>query len=252
MDLENKKVLITGANRGMGKAFRNEFLKRGANVTMINRSKAEEASQAREVLADLSKTEDFEQLIKDNSLSDTDIIVNNAGTLVGGLLEDQDPQKISQMIKVNLEVPIRLSRAFIPSMVKRGSGLIVNNASVSGVMTFPCASTYAATKSGLVSFSNALREELLKTGVRVCVLMTPGVKTEMYDQISDSFSPHLDLSFLTSMPAEDWANIVIDGIEKEEDEIRPRGSENIGLHLAQKMPHTFKKMFRSKFSRKAD
>ncbi len=250
MRVKDKKVIVTGANRGMGKAFVEELLKRGARVTMINRSPSNNKDAAGEILTDLSVEPNFMEFVEKNKLDDADILINNAGTLVGGLLEEQDPKKISQMIKVNLEVPIRLSRVMLPHMIKRGSGLIVNNASVSGVMTFPCATTYAATKSGLVSFSNALREELLSTGVKVCVLMTPGVKTDMYDAIYDSFTPHLDLSFLTSMSAQAWAKIVVDGIESGSSEIRPKGSENFGLHLAQKTPNFFRRMMRSKFSRK--
>lgn len=255
MKLKNKLVLITGANRGMGKEFALEAHRRGAELILINRSSAagllDKIPGSREILMDLSLDHNYRELVVklESEGLFVDVLINNAGLLVGGLLEEQDTEKLSKMMRVNLETPIKLTQAFLPGMTGRKSGMIVNNSSVSGIMTFPCATTYAASKSGLASFSNALREELRGTGVDVCLLYTPGVKTEMYDQISHDFSKNLDVSFLKSIPASDWAKIVFDKIEKGASEVRPQGTENIGLHLAQKMPGLFKSFFRSKFKR---
>ena len=89
-----------------------------------------------------------------------DVLVNNAGLFEGGKLEDQDAEAIDAMVQVNLTATMQLTRLALPSMLARRRGLIVNNASISGYLHLPGSTTYAATKTGVVAFSESLRREL--------------------------------------------------------------------------------------------
>ena len=96
------------------------------------------------------------------------------------------------MFQVNLVGVTQLTRAVLPGMLGRGRGKIVNNASISGYAYFPAASTYAASKAGVVAFSESLRRELKGTGVDVLQLVTPGVQTEMMDATLEAYGRHMD------------------------------------------------------------
>ena len=102
-----------------------------------------------------------------------DVLVNNAGLMTGGLLEEQDVDDIYAMFQVNLVALVHLTRLLLPAMLERRRGMIVNNASISGYAWFPSATTYAAAKTGVVAFSESLGRELKGTGVGVLHLVTP-------------------------------------------------------------------------------
>lgn len=179
-----------------------------------------------------------------------DLLINNAGLLSGGLLEEQDPQHIQDTLQVNVGSLIHLTRCLLPQMLKRKSGKIVNNASVSGVMFMPCASTYAASKAGVVAFTRSLEQELKGTGVSTLLLLTPGVKTDMYDQIYDEYGGHLDLSFLTHISSKAWSDRVFQAIDEDKNECGPSSMPNkIGLWLAQHWPSAFNHFIRKGFRR---
>lgn len=247
---EGKVILITGANRGMGAEFVKQLLKKSpAKIIMVNRTSVGELSDERllECEIDLSVSgapEVVFEFVKETGLK-IDVLINNAGILVGDFLEEQDLDKVSKMLIVNLDVPIRLSKLFMEDMVKNKGGLIINNSSVSGVMTLPGASTYAASKAGLSSFTNSLREELWDSGVQLTLMVTPGVKTRMYDQIEKDFANKIDLSFLTSISSEEWIAYVLKKTEAGAQEVRPKGTQNVSLVFAEKFPKIFRKAFRS-------
>src|SRR5690606_35695070 len=101
----------------------------------------------------------------------------------GGLLEDQPIDSIYSMFQVNLVGLIHLTHGMMKHILKRPEAMIVNNSSVSGVMHLPCTTTYTAAKTGVVAFSSSLRQDLKGTNVKVLTLITPGVKTRMFDDI---------------------------------------------------------------------
>lgn len=153
------------------------------------------------------------------------------------------------MISVNLTGTILLTRLLLPSLLKRKTGRIVNNASVSGKMFMPCASTYAASKAGIVAFTESIRQELEKTGVTTLLLITPGVKTDMYDDIQNQYGENMDLSFLKSMPAEKWADSVWEAVKSGQSELLPNGTERVGVWLATHIPSLFEKSIKGYFHR---
>lgn len=171
MDLQNKTCLITGANRGIGlalaKAMAGEPLKllllgmRDPKKFEMIEAPAAGAEEIRAVHLDLSSAASIEKCISQiPEFPQVDILINNAGQLVGGFLEEQDIDAIYSMLQVNLIGTIHLTRLALPNMLKRHAGKIVNNASISGYAFFPKASTYSATKAGVVGFSESLRREL--------------------------------------------------------------------------------------------
>lgn len=250
MEIMRKKVLITGANRGIGLGLAKAFYDEGAHVLLGMRNTAgfdlaasgfSDGNRAECVELDMGSFETIEKFVENHKEHDIDILVNNAGQLTGGLLEKQDIQDIYSMFQVNLVGLVHLTRGLLPQMVKRGTGKIINNASVSGVMHLPCATTYAAAKTGVVAFTNSLNLELTGTGVTTLTLITPGIQTRMYDKINDLYSDNMDLSKLSSISPEDYAQKVLKAVKKDHLFYEPCGSVGFALWLARHIPALFRK-----------
>jgi short-subunit dehydrogenase len=156
-----------------------------------------------------------------------DVLVNNAGVLQAGQLETEDVEHIYEVLQVNLAAGIHLTRLLLPGMLERGHGTIVCNASISGYAFFPGSSVYAASKAGLVAFSEGLRRELRGTGVHVLHLVTPAIDTRMMDAVVDGYRGNQDLSKMSRTSPEDWAKKVADAIASDKAVLNPGGNERI-------------------------
>jgi uncharacterized protein len=262
MKLKGKTVWITGASRGIGLALALECQKRGAQVVLCVRDVSEEViaplkaqfPRPQDVfvrhldVADRSSIDHFcDQAIQDTLAMD--VFINNAGLLTGGLLEHQPIDAIYAMYQVNLVGPTHLLNRLIPHLEKRPEALIVNNSSVSGVLYLPCASSYAASKAGIVSLSRCLESEFRGSGLRCLTLITPGVKTRMYDEIPKLYGDHLDLSALSSRPAEVYAAEVANAMESGATEYRPGGVVRLALGLSQLSVRLFRWLSTLRFRR---
>lgn len=260
MDLTQKSILLTGASKGIGLSLAQDCAKRNAHLHLVSRSLDPNliqnllglgAASVRLWEFDLSQTSEVEKLVsnlREQSIS-IDVLINNAGLLTGGLLEEQDPDSIDKMLNVNVHALIRLTNRLLPGMLARKQGLIVNNASVSGKMFFPCASTYAASKAAVVAFTESLKQELRGTGVSTLLMITPGVKTEMFDDISKLYGKHLDVSFLSHIPVQEWSDRVVRAMEEGDSIVWPTGASRVGVSLAHHWPTLFEKIVSSKFNR---
>ena len=259
-DIKGKTTLITGGLSGIGKAVAKEAAKSGNHLILVQRRSDEDfnkelmdlgAASALQLSYDLSDLANVDKLFEDleNRNLKVDILFNNAGVLTGGVLDEQDPDKIQMMLTVNLTAPILLSRKFLQDMLKRKTGKIVNNCSVTARIPIPGATTYGASKAGLLHFTNCLRQELRDTGVTALALLTPGVKTDMYDDIKEQYKKNLDTSFLTHIPASDWAKIIWKAIEKDEDVLWPKGPEKVGVFLSTYFPSLIEGRFDQYFQR---
>lgn len=260
MKLTGKNILITGSNRGIGLAMAKQAAIHKMKVHLVNRSRNEEveselknlgADEVRYWPLDMSEKKNIDQFLTefDQSGVSPDILVNNAGQLTGGLLEEQDIDKIYQMLQVNLVGTIHLTRGLLPKMLKLPEAKIVNNASVSGLMYLPCATTYAASKAGVVALTESLKNELDGTSVSTLLMVTPGVKTRMYDEIPDLYSGHLDLKFLSSIPAEQWVTRVFNCIENDKDVCWPSGNSYVGVKIGQHWPQLLGRIVKPYFKR---
>lgn len=244
MKVRNKKILITGSNRGMGKGFALEAEKRGAQLVLHARkwtemAKAEFVHLEHHLFinADLSKASEVELFL--NEIPEVDILINNAGILTGELAEEQTDQQISDVMTINSIVPMKITKKCLPQMLVKDSGLIVNNTSVSAIMRFPMASTYSASKAALAAYSDCLRAELNSTGVKVLTLYTPGIQTDMFADVGTRYGKKMDVSYMSSITIDQYSKMVLDAIESGQSVLRPKGSTGVGLWLAQHFPSFF-------------
>lgn len=251
MELKNKVVLITGANRGIGLALANEMSLNGANLILLNRSvdnslndqlKDRGALSVEQIQIDLANENAIKEFIKNWGERPLDILIHNAGVLTGGPLESQTTEEIRNLFAVNVLSVIQLTQGLLPNLIKNKNSMIVLNASVSAVMYFPYANTYAASKAALRALGYSLNAELSGSGVRVLNLFTPGIQTRMFEQISGKYSEHMDVSYLTSISAEKYAQKVIEAIELEKEELNPSGITYMLFLLARISPFLFSKL----------
>jgi short-subunit dehydrogenase len=244
MDLSGKTVLITGANRGIGRALVERLAQLPlrtvlAGVRDVERFEAVTPSPggAREVRAvhmDLSSQTSIEQCCAElgGQLTQIDVLVNNAGLMTGGLLEEQDIDEVYAMFQVNLVGVTHLTQRVLPGMLARRKGTIANNASISGYAHFPAASTYAASKAGIVGFTESLRRELRGTGVHAMHLVTPGVATDMLSATDEVYGRHMDTSGWDRVPPEEWAAKVVSAIEADKRVLGPGGRSRLAMFAA--------------------
>ena len=259
MNFANKHVYITGSNRGIGLAFATYAASLKCHLHLLNRSTiADEnkqellnkgAASIEEIAIDLLDRQSMDGVLKELEDKQIDVFINNAGLLTGGLIEDQPLDDIYKMLQVNVNAVIHLSRGLVPILLKQKSGVIVNNASVSGKMFFPCASTYAASKAAVVAFTECLSQELKGTGAGTLLVITSGVKTEMYDDIENLYGNNLELDFLSAIPGEEWAKKVFQAIANGDRICWPPGASKFGVRFAHHFPTLFQKAIRSKFHR---
>jgi short-subunit dehydrogenase len=237
--LDGATVLVTGANRGIGRAL-TEALALEPVATVLAGVRDPDAFEppapnVHPVRLDLSSRESIDAACADIPIGDLDLLVNNAGLLTGGLLEEQDTREIYAMFQVNLVAVAHLTQRVLPGMLQRGRGKIVNNASISGYAYFPAASTYAASKAGVVAFSESLRRELRGTGVSVLHIVTPGVKTDMLDATREAYGRYMDTSDWDELTPEEWASRVVRAIERDDGILGP-GAKTALAKLASRGP----------------
>ena len=260
MQVEGKNILITGSNRGIGLAMAKEAAKRNMKIHLVNRSDNKEmgselrdlgAAEVKSWVLDMSLPKNIDKFVEEFKKSNftCEILMNNAGQLTGGLLEEQGVEKIYQMFQVNLVGLIHLTRLMLPEMLKLPEAKIINNSRVSGIMFLPCASTYAASKAGVIAFTESLRNELQGTNVSNLVMITPGVKTRMFEEIPELYSSHVNLDFMASIPAEKWVKKVFNSVEKDESVCWPQGKTLVGVKMGQHFPKLLSRVVGPYFKR---
>jgi len=181
-----KVALITGASAGLGVEFARQLSKRGHRLVLAARRKdrldalARELGNARAVAIDLSKANATAKLMADLEAAgeQVEILVNNAGFGLIGRFAELDPKRERQMIDLNVGALTDLCRAVAPGMIKRKSGAILNVASTAAFQPGPKMAVYFATKAFVLSFTEALHEELKPHGVKVTCLCPGPTRTE--------------------------------------------------------------------------
>lgn len=188
-------ALITGSYGGLGTCFANIHAKTGGDLILVGRSQAKLDAQAQEmrekygvnvetIAADLSKADDVQHVYetcRDNGWL-PDYLINNAGFGgQGDFARERTMEQDLSMIAVNIEAPTRMLKLFLPDMIERGSGKILNVGSTAATMPGPLQAVYYATKSYVTSWSNALWRELAGTGVTVTCLMPGAMRTGFAD-----------------------------------------------------------------------
>lgn len=235
MELIGRTALVTGASRGIGLALARRLAAEPLRLLLVGVRSPERyepvqaptggALEVRPVQIDLSSRGAIEGSCAalGDDLHAIDLLVNNAGLMTGGLLEEQELAQVYAMFQVNVVAVAHLTARVLPGMLARGRGKIVNNASISGFAYFPAASTYAASKAGVVALTESLRRELEGTGVSTLLLVTPGVNTEMLDDTEKVYGRHIDTSRWERVEPAAWAEQILDVIRSDATTLKPRG-----------------------------
>lgn len=191
--LEGRSALVTGGSRGIGRAVAGALAERGVRLAVCSRGGASLFATARQlgalpVAADLERPEEVERLaghVRERLGGAPDVLVNNAGVFRLAPAVKTDPAAFERHLSVNLAAAFRLTRAFLPSMLDRGSGAAVHIGSVAGRRPFPGNVAYAASKYGLRGMHDVLCLELEGTGVRSVLVEAGPVDTDAWDELED-------------------------------------------------------------------
>ena len=201
MKLKDKNCVITGAASGIGRCLALGLAKEGMNLFMAdiqveNLEKVKEEIEKMGVRVftarcDVAKYEDLENLAREvyARLGDVDLLINNAGIAGGGFVESIELEEWRRVLDVNLWGIIHSLKAFLPRMLQRGSGHIVNTGSGAGVVGIPHHIPYIASKFAVVGISEALYSELNSRGIKVSVICPTKVKTSIMDRTNIAVLP---------------------------------------------------------------
>jgi len=217
------RALVTGASSGIGAEFARALRARGESVVLVARRRDRLAALASElggepaavpIVADLAREGVADELRKqsDERGLAVDGLVNCAGLGLTGPFASQSRAVIRAMCDVNVRAVAELTRAFLPPMLERRRGFIVNVASTAAFQPIPYLGVYAATKAFVLSFSEALGEELRGTGIQVQALC-PGVTATEFLDVSET-GGDLRVRRLPMMTPRQVVEASLDGLER--------------------------------------
>jgi NAD(P)-dependent dehydrogenase (short-subunit alcohol dehydrogenase family) len=207
MNIENKRVLITGANRGIGQALVNEALRRGAKSVYAGTRVALEHADERVTPLSLDVTTDAQIRRAVEEVSTLDVLINNAGLAIYDDLSD--PGVIEKHLAINLFGPLKMTLAFLP-LLQRSKGAVINNLSLVALAALPVIPAYSISKAAAFNMTQSLRALLAAKGVTVHAVVLGPIDTDM------------NRGFKIAKAAPESAAIgVFDGLEKGEEDIFP-------------------------------
>lgn len=195
IDLSGTVVAITGASSGIGEATALAAARAGAAVALAARRADRIAALARRIAdaggravaipADVGEEDQARAFVEraHAELGRLDALVNNAGVMLLGPVEDAPTEEWRRMIHVNVFGVLYCTRAAVPLMRRQGSGHVVTVSSVAGRVARPGSGVYALTKAGVGAFSESLRQEMAPHGIRVTVVEPGAVETELTDHL---------------------------------------------------------------------
>ncbi|MFD2720773.1 SDR family NAD(P)-dependent oxidoreductase [Hymenobacter monticola] len=188
-DLNRRVVLITGGSRGLGLVLARQAVAEGARVAICARDEAELARARQDLLMagaaeadvltvarDITNETEVRTMVAEveSRLGPVDVLINNAGIIVGGPLDNMDLRDFEDSMAVHFWAPLHAMQAVLPSMRRRGAGRIVNISSLGGKVALPHMAPYSASKFALVGLSEGFRAELRQHGVSVTTVC-PGL-----------------------------------------------------------------------------
>ncbi len=193
-NLKGKKVLVTGASGGIGKAIAIELSSNGADLCLTGRNKSELESLQKVIggnceiiISDLSKSEGIDELANSaqEKMGQIDILINNAGITRDNLFMRMSEEDWNEVINVNLNSIFKLTKHLIKGMIKRRYGRIINITSVIGVAGGAGQSNYSASKAGIIAMSKSLAQEVGSRSVTVNSIAPGFIETNMTAELSD-------------------------------------------------------------------
>ena len=207
MSIQNKSVLITGANRGIGRALLNEALRRGAARVYAGTRGALEITDERVVPLALDVTNTSQIQHASDQVGELDLLINNAGIAIYDDLSNLEV--IEQHMAVNFFGLLKVTQAFLP-LLRRSKGAIVNNSSLAALAALPMIPSYSVSKAAAFNLTQSLRALLAGQGVTVHAVVLGPVDTDM----------NRGLEIPKASP-ESAAAAIFDGLEKREEDIFP-------------------------------
>lgn len=252
---KTKTVVITGAGSGLGRGFALDFARRGWNVAIsdINMAGAGETKRLMNgkgrgliVKCDVTKHEDVKALA-DAVISEwgsVDIIINNAGVPVAGVMEHVSLEDWRFEIDIMLMSVIYGCRVFIPIFKKQGRGHIVNVASAAGIVSLPEMAPYNATKAGVISLSETLRSELKASNIGVTVVCPTFFKTNLMEhaRFSDVHTKNLAQAYFDKLSFGSVASVeraTLKAIKKNKLYVFPQLDSKFHWFMKRMLPNTF-------------
>lgn len=185
MRFKGRDVLITGGSGALGRRMADQIAREGGRVTIMARTPL----AGRDTLtADLSTHDGIEEAARAAAGRNWDVLINVAGIQHFGPLEQQAPDHLHATYLVNLVAPARLTQAVLPGMKARGQGQIANVGSIFGSINFAHFATYSSAKAGMRALSQALRRELVGTGVEVTYVAPRAVATAFNSARVEAFA----------------------------------------------------------------
>jgi uncharacterized protein len=250
-------ALVTGASAGIGAAIARELAARGQNLVLVARRKPRLDSLAQEltgkhgiraetISCDLSKPAPRGRLpgrIADLGL-DIEILVNDAGFATNGAFHESDPARELEQVRVLVEAVVALSSAFIPAMVERHRGAVLNVSSTAGMQPLPYSAGYSAAKAYVLTFSEALHHELKRHGITVTALAPGPVMTDFWE--ISGWEVTGGQTFERAVPRPAWisaeqaARAGVNGLAAGRRVVVPHTAVRNALRAGQYVPHALK------------
>jgi 3-oxoacyl-[acyl-carrier protein] reductase len=219
--MKNKKSIITGGSRGLGKATAIAFAKEGIDIAITGRNEKilKETVSELETFGinaiysafDVSNYQDVKSGIKSivNTLGSVDILVNNAGIAAFGSFNEMDVSQWSQIIQTNLMGMYYVTKEVLPYLISQNEGDIINVSSTAGLNGNANTSAYSASKFAVIGMSESLMKEVRKNNIRVCTLTPSTIATDMSIDLGIANKDSHD----RVLQPEDFAELIIASIK---------------------------------------
>lgn len=252
-----KWVWITGASSGIGEASARAFAREGAKVVLSARRREELERVAKSLGSTEVRVEPLDQgqletidAVAARVLDATggiDVMMHNAGISQRSRAIDTKLSVDERIMRVNYLGPVALTKALLPSMVRRRAGHFVVVSSLVGVFGTPLRSSYSASKHALHGFFDSLRAEHHEDGLRVTIVCPGFVRTEVSrNALTGDGSPHatMDEAIDRGISAEECAEGVLDATAREREEALVGGRERLAVYLKRFAPPVFSRLIR--------
>src|SRR5215467_1987754 len=258
MKLENKVAVITGASMGIGEAIAKLFLQEGAKVVLCSRDLARtKAAEQRigggantlSLACDVSRREQVDSLVKSAvaKFGRIDIFVNNAGFGLNDSVADMDMAELRRMFDTNLFGAIECMQAVVPLMRKQGGGDIVNISSVSGHISTPYMSGYAATKHAMNAIGKAARMELQRHNINVLTVCPGYIATDFVkNMVKGKHAERVGSSVKYAVTPDVVANATLQGMLKRKREVIVPKAYQIFIRMYQAAPGVVERTIRKR------
>jgi 3-oxoacyl-[acyl-carrier protein] reductase len=219
--LNNKKAIITGGGRGLGKATAIAFAKEGIDVAITGRNEQVLQETVAELKAigvnaiysifDVGNYEEVQKGIKEiiEELGGVDILVNNAGIAAFGTFNEMEVNEWSQIIQTNVMGMYYVTKEVLPHLIVQNEGEIINVSSTAGLSGNASTSAYSASKFAVIGMSESLMKEVRKNNIRVCTLTPSTIATDMSVELGIANKDSQD----SVLQPEDFAEIIMAGLK---------------------------------------